>query len=241
MAHEGVAVQGIDAFEERLVELAAEARLEAHAGIRDAAALATRLLALLGGEGAQIVIEARVTAIGPAKLAVAAQQPAALRAGRTRRLIEKQRMHTGQSVARGVLFELLEQARAECVPIEIGAHQQARSGGGREWRGGGELRVVTAPHALVGARPGKVERESTERVRLDERGARRREPPGIVQGEVARFPAGARTHAMRALQSCEELVARTGMALRAQSIPLLRLELVDAAAKFGLVPGHGLR
>src|ERR1700724_1638043 len=119
MAHEGVAVQGIDAGEERLVELAAEACLEAHAGIRDAAALATRLLALLGGEGAQIVIEARVTAIAPVKLAVASQQPAAPRAGRARRLIEKQRMHTGQSVAPGVLFEPLEQARAEGVPIEI--------------------------------------------------------------------------------------------------------------------------
>src|ERR1700738_3604799 len=111
MAHEGVAVQGIDAFEERLVELAAEARLEAHAGIRDAAALATRLLALLGGEGAQIVIEARVTAIGPVKLAVAAQQPAALRAGRTRRLIQKQCMHAGQSVAPAVLPEPVGRAR----------------------------------------------------------------------------------------------------------------------------------
>src|SRR3984893_6536931 len=240
MAHEGVAVQGIDAVEEWLVELAAEARLEADAGIRDAAALATRLLALLGGEGAQIVIEARVTAIGPVKLAVAAQQPAALRAGRARRLIEKQCMHTGQAVAGGVLFEMLEQARAECLPIEIGAHQQARSGGGRERRGEGELRVVTAPHALVGARPGKVEHEFTERMGLDERRRRRRQPPGIVQGEVARFPAGARTHALRALESGQELVARKGIVLRAQSIPLLRLELVDAAVKFGLVPGHGL-
>src|ERR1700730_1883616 len=135
MAHEGVAVQGIDALEERLIELPAEACLEVHARIRDAAALATRLLALLGGEGAQIVIEARVTAIGPVKLAVAAQQPAALRAGRARRLIEKQRMHPGQSVARGVLFQVLEQARGQGVPVEIGAYQQARSGRGREWRG----------------------------------------------------------------------------------------------------------
>src|ERR1700732_2022740 len=112
MAHEGVAVQVIDAVEERLVELAAEARLEAHARLRDAAALATRLLALLGGEGAQVVIEARVTAIGPVKLAVASQQPAALRAGRTRRLIEQQRMHTAQSVAPCRRFQLLPAATA---------------------------------------------------------------------------------------------------------------------------------
>src|SRR2546430_17435215 len=81
----------------RSVELAAEARLEAHARIRDAAALATRLLALLGGEGAKGVIEARVTAIAPVKLAVAAQQPAALGAGRTPRPTPKQRMDPGRS------------------------------------------------------------------------------------------------------------------------------------------------
>ncbi len=182
VAHKGVAVQVIDAVEERLVELAAEARLEAHARIRDAAALATRLLALLGGEGAQIVIETRVTAIGPVKLAVASQQPAALRAGGARRLIEKQRMHPGQTVARGVLLQMLEQPRSQRFPVQVGAHQQARSGRGRERRGERELRIVTAAHALVGARPGKVEHEFTERMRLDERGRRRREPPGIVQG-----------------------------------------------------------
>ena len=44
---------------------------------------------------------------------------------------------------------------------------------------------------------------------------------------------------MRVLESCEELVAREGIAVRAQSIPLLRFELVDAAEKFGLVGGHG--
>src|SRR5438094_5559679 len=104
----------------RLSRRAAAPRLEAHARIRDAAALATRLLALLGGEGAQVVIEARVTAIAPVKLAVAAQQPAALCAGRTRRLIQKQRMHPGQSVTRGVLFQMLEQARGERVAIQVG-------------------------------------------------------------------------------------------------------------------------
>src|SRR2546423_1125285 len=104
VTHESVAVQVIDTVEERLVELAAEAGLEAHARVRDAAALAPRLLALLGGEGAPGVIEARVTAIAPVKLAVAAPQPAALCAGRTRRLIEKQRMPPRQSVARGGRF-----------------------------------------------------------------------------------------------------------------------------------------
>src|SRR5207244_6652385 len=76
VTHEGIPVQGVDALEEPLVELAPEARLEAHARLRDAAALAPRLLALLRREGGEVVIEARVAAVAPVKLAVAPQQPA---------------------------------------------------------------------------------------------------------------------------------------------------------------------
>ena len=65
--------------------------------------------------------------------------------------------------------------------------------------------------------------------------------PVIVQGEVARFPAAARTQAVRALERRQELVACEGIVLRAQRIPLLRLELVNAAQEFGLVGGHGSR
>src|SRR6266550_3972669 len=71
VTHEGIPVQGVDALEEPLVELAPEARLEAHARLRDAAALAPSLLALLRREGGEVVIEARVAAVAPVKLAVA--------------------------------------------------------------------------------------------------------------------------------------------------------------------------
>src|SRR5256886_15346331 len=79
VAHESVAVQVIDTVEERLVELAAEARLEAHARIRDAAALAARLLALLRGGGGPGGLAAPVTPRLPREKAGAAAQPAAPR------------------------------------------------------------------------------------------------------------------------------------------------------------------
>jgi len=71
VSQEGVAVQSVDAIEQRLIELTAEARLELHPGLRDPPPLAPRLLALFRGEGGEILLEARVAAIGPVKLAVA--------------------------------------------------------------------------------------------------------------------------------------------------------------------------
>jgi len=64
-------MQSIDAIEQRLIELCAEACLEVDAGLRDPPPLAPCLLALFRGEGAEILLEARVAAVGPVKLAVA--------------------------------------------------------------------------------------------------------------------------------------------------------------------------
>src|SRR5579863_1361030 len=63
VAQEGLAVQGVDAIEQCFIELAAEARLEAHPGLLHAAALAVRLLALLRGEAGEVILEAAVAAV----------------------------------------------------------------------------------------------------------------------------------------------------------------------------------
>jgi hypothetical protein len=82
-------MQRVDAIEEPPVEVRAEAGLEADAAFGHAAALAPRLLALLGREACKVILEACVAAIGPMKLAVAPQEPAgaaqALRAGSSRK------------------------------------------------------------------------------------------------------------------------------------------------------------
>ncbi len=90
VAQEGVAVQVIDAVEEALVEVAAEARLEADSGLGHAAALAPRLLALLRREGLEVVLEAscsRGCSSGTGSRAAAAspRRSQAARAGSSRK------------------------------------------------------------------------------------------------------------------------------------------------------------
>src|SRR5204862_282620 len=196
MTHEGIPVQGVDALEELFVELAPEARLEAYARLRDAAALAPRLLALLRREGGEVVIEARVAAVAPVKLAVAPQQPAAPQARGARRLVEKQGMSAGEPMARGTFLEALEQPRGERLALEVGAHQQAGSGRRCERRADGELGVIAAADALVGPRPGEVEHEFAEGMRLDEGGGGGGEPAAIAERQVERLPARRPPHAM---------------------------------------------
>src|SRR5262249_30623207 len=146
-------------LEERAVELAAEARLEAYAALGHAAPFASRLLALLGGEGLEGVVEARVAAVAPVGLAVAPQQPALRRAGGARRLIEKQRVHARDAVGHGVALERVEERAADAGAVELRSHEQARPGRGSERRGERQLRIVAAPEALVGLRPAEVEHE----------------------------------------------------------------------------------
>ena len=73
--------------------------------------------------------------------------------------------------------------------VEVGAHQQARSGGGREGRGERELWIVAPAEALVALRPGEVEDELAERVCLDEGRGGRGQPAAIMQRQIARLPA----------------------------------------------------
>src|SRR5207248_5855989 len=104
------------------------------------------------------------------------QQPAAPQARLARRLVEKQGMSAGEPMARGTFLEALEQPRGVRLAIEVGAHQQAGSGRRCERRADGELGVIAAADALVGPRPGEVEHEFAEGMRLDEGGGGGGEP-----------------------------------------------------------------
>ena len=220
------------------VELVAEARLEAHAGLFHPAALAPRLLALVRGEGLQVVLEARVAAVAPVELAVAPQQPAALRARRARRLVEKQRVHSREAVTHGVGFELLEQPRAGRALVEPGAQQQPRCGRGRERSCERQLRIVVTAEALVGLCPGEVEDEFAVGMGLDEGGGGRGKPMRIAQRQVARLPAAVASDAVRVLERGEELMADERVAAAVQGIPLAPIDRIDAAAELKLIARH---
>ena len=172
-------MQRVHAIEEPLVEIAPEAGLEADAALGDPAALAARLLALLGGEACEVVLKARVAAIGPVKLAVAAHEPARLRAGAARRLIEKERVHGGERLALASHrpCDLLRAGAARARGIRTRAQQKSRAGRRREGHGDRELRVVVAAGARVGLRPGEIEYEFAVGVHLHVRGHARPQGP----------------------------------------------------------------
>src|ERR1700736_1649263 len=125
-------------------------------------------------------------------------------------------------MAERVAFQLCEQPLGECFALRVVPHQQARPRGGRERSREGELGIVTASEALVSARPGEVEHEFAEGMSLDEGRRRCRETEAMRQGEVARLPAAAAAHAMRALECAEKLVACKGIGGGAQGIPVPR-------------------
>src|SRR6185295_17354410 len=87
---ERVAHERVDAIEEPSIDVRAEPRVERDAGYGDAAALAACLLPLLGSEGFEEGIEARIAAIPPVELAVATEQPARALVRRARRIVEEE-------------------------------------------------------------------------------------------------------------------------------------------------------
>src|SRR5262252_4525934 len=138
-------------------------------------------------------------------------------------------------MAHGVTLELREEPLGILLPIEIRAHQEARSRGGREGRRELQFRVITASQTLIGPCPGEVEYEFAEGVSLDERRRRCGEAPPVAQCEVARLPARTGSNAARALESGEELIAREGIIGRAERIPLRRAQRLDAVVVLGPV------
>src|SRR5487761_166798 len=189
---EGLAVKVIDAVEEARVEVAAEARLEADAGLGHAPALASRFLALLRRERLEVCVEARIGPVAPVELAVAAQQPTRRLADCARGLIEEEGVHRGESAARRMSLQRLEQTLRHDGGLETRAHEQARASGRREGHGNDELGIVPASIARIRLRPGEIEHELAVGVRLDIGGCRRREAEIVTQGDGAGLPSRAR-------------------------------------------------
>jgi hypothetical protein len=119
VAQEGIAVKGVHRIQGALIEVGAHERLEMNAGLGDPAALAPGFFALLGGEGLEIGLEARVAAVGPVELAVAADQPAGVGAHRARRLIQKQGVHRGETVRWRRTSRSLSEVGGGGLPVEI--------------------------------------------------------------------------------------------------------------------------
>ena len=71
MAMEGVRVELVDGAPQRLGHLAAQAGVELDARLGDPAPFALGLLALLGREGGEEIIEGLIAAVVPVELAVA--------------------------------------------------------------------------------------------------------------------------------------------------------------------------
>ena len=71
MAHKGAAVKVVHRIEQCRLDIGAEAGVEMDAGFLYPAPFAARLLALLGREGREVLLEVAVALVGPVKLAVA--------------------------------------------------------------------------------------------------------------------------------------------------------------------------
>lgn len=123
--------------------------------------------------------------------------------------------------------------------VRAGAHQQPRTGRGRERCGQGELGVVAAPEPLVATRPGEVEHELTVGMGLDEGRRGPGEPVRIAQRQIARLPAAVAADALRLLECQQKLVTREGIGSRAQRIPLGGRDGLDAAVKLDLAHAGG--
>lgn len=66
---------------------------------------------------------------------------------------------------------------------------------------------------------------------LDEGWSGSCEPGFIGQGDIGRVPSCVSANAARVLESGEEFVSQEGIAVAAESIPLPRIEFVDAVMK----------
>ena len=175
VAQEGVAMERVDAIEQRASRSLPSRVSKRDAGFGDAAPLAVGFLALLGGEGLEEGVEALVAAIGPVELAVAPQQPARALAGRAAGLIEEEGVRGGEAVARRRWSRWLRSAASpRSRRIEVRCGQQARAGGRRERHGDRELRVVVAAERACRPAPSRNRTRTRRRNGTSRTRARRR-------------------------------------------------------------------
>src|SRR5882724_3242708 len=206
MPQKRVAMKRIHLLESALVELLAHASLEDDACLCYAPPLTLGLFALVSGERLQVGIETGVVMVGPVKLTIAPDQPARLLTGQMRRLIEKQRVHGREAVARGVGLDVSQQPARNELAVQIGTHQQPRAGCRGEGHCDRQFGVVAAAEARVGLRPGEVEYKLAVGVGFAECRYRGRKSLAVLQREIARIPAGGDADAAGVFESCKELV-----------------------------------
>src|SRR5690606_16904847 len=221
-------VEAEDEIPVLLRQLVAAHVLEAYPGLRDAPPLATRLLALLGIERGEKVVEIAVAAVVPDEHAALARQEPGRLESRPLRFGRKKAMH-------GRRVELVakrrggaEQRRRDPVGAGGIADEQPSSGRRRERDRRDELRVIAASGPLVRVRPAPVEHELAVGIVLEVERQRADEPSRVFlrYDDMARFPGRARPDAARVLERGEELVAQERVAVR-QRVPRCRIDLVE--------------
>src|SRR5262249_5780692 len=152
------------------IDVRPETSVERDAGFRDTAALATHFLTLLRREGFEEGIEARIAAIRPVELAVAAEQPARALVRCACRIIEEEGVRGGEGVLRGKALDRRDELLRRRREVEPIADQNPWPRGWCEGHGDRELRVVAKAKARVRLRPTEVEHEFAIRMGFGERG-----------------------------------------------------------------------
>ena len=134
-------------------------------------------------------------------------------------------------------LDLVQEPRGGGGSVEIRPHQQPRAGGGSKRHRHREFRVVASADTRVSLRPREIKHELAVGMRLDEGWGGGCEPGVIGQCDIGRIPAGAGADATGMLEGREELMAQEWIAIRAQRVPLPRVDLIDAVMN----PGSGRR
>ncbi len=227
MAQEGGAVKVVHRIEQGFADIVAIAGFKVDAGFQHPASFAAGLLAFLGGEGPQVLLEVGKTLVGPVELAVATQQPAGVFKCLAVGPVEKQRVGRGQLIRGGEVGDGPDQLAANRRTVQVGSHQQPRAGGRREGNAHGQLRVVVAAEMRIGLGPGEIEDKLAVGMGLDEGRSCRGEALVILQGHVGGRPAAAGTYATGVLQGRQELVPQEGHVGACQRIPGLPIQLID--------------
>ena len=209
------------------VDLRAVQGVERDAVLRHAPPLAPRLLALLGREAFEVVIEAAVVVVAPVELHVASCQPAGACERGAVRFADEQRVHRGQVARLGEITGRIDESRAG-IRRRVGPHQQSGTRDRGERHREHELGVVGEAVAFVGLRPGEIEHELAEGMRLEEGRRGGGEAALVVQCYRRRKPAAAGADAARALERGEERVAQEGRASRVQRVPRGRVNVRNA-------------
>jgi hypothetical protein len=206
---EGAFRESEDNPPERLVEQFAEHDARRDAGLRHPSSFSPELLALIGSETAEKILEVAVAVVAPEETDIVPAQETSVF---ERQLVLRRREVCVGAGHSGVLRGFAQQqgeGRADGLCVCILACQEPRPGHRREWYGGELFRVVGQPGARIGLRPAPVEDELAPGMSLVvARHGAGDASRAVAQHEVARHPAGIAADATVALQCIEEGVRK---------------------------------